>query len=108
MRTSWVLLFIACKSPATATLSAPERLVVHFGSICCGTDQAAEVRLDSVTDQRVKRTRAHWGKEGERDECFDLSALDPLARESFVKRVRAAVAGGENVTIDEGECHDER
>ena len=83
---------------------------MSFGSICCGTDSKAEQRLRVVPlPSGVKHQHGSWGKEGEADECFNLAALSDAERTAFIKRVRDAVAGGENVTITEdGECHKER
>jgi hypothetical protein len=96
-------------TPSSAA-PAPERFVVSFGSICCGIDVKARQRLhDIAVPSGVRRRQSSWGKEGEEDECFDLSSLGDADRAAFMVRVRAAIAGGENVSIGEdGDCHQER
>ncbi len=109
MRWFWLVALLACK-PAASVPGAPARLVVSFGSICCGTDSAAETRLRAVPlPSGVTLQHASWGREGESDECFDLSPLSTSERAAFVKRVSAAIAGGENVSVvEDGACHKER
>lgn len=97
--------------PSTPT--EPERfdLVVAFFSPGNGTDHEAASRLDFIVGkvEGLRHTRGHWGKEGEHDECFDLSALSAAQRRDFLTKVRAAVGSSDRVTITEhAPCRNDR
>ena len=83
------------------------RLVVRFGSICCGPDREAAAQLAEVVskyerhiDKPIESKKLRWGKEGDFSLCFKLSELSPSMQMSFVNEVRAAVRST-SVKIDE-------
>lgn len=87
-------------------------LVVSFTSPGNGTDDAAYERLRNVVSDvgatRVGHVHGHWGKEGEHDECFDLTALSFTEKKAFVQRVRLA-SNSDRVTVTENaRCRNER
>lgn len=80
-------------------------IVVSFTSPGDGTDRAAYERLLGVVRDvgagKVGRVSGRWGKEGEHDECFDLSRLPHRERLAFTERVRLSVGTSDRVTISE-------
>lgn len=47
-----------------------------------------------------------WGKEGEHDECFDLSSFSPSERAAFLTRLKDFAKSSAKVTVTEnGTCH---
>lgn len=90
------------------------RLLVSFGSICCGPDAMAVEALARVISGYEKRighpieaTTVHWGKEGDFSRCFSLREMNASTRRRFVDDVRAALAKGraevsENTPCPEG------
>ncbi len=85
---------------------APQRLTVSFGSECCGIDREAHDALEALLADferaqgvTLPRQSPHWGKEGEVDECFDLSALTPSQRAAFDASVTERLGDTRLVTI---------
>jgi hypothetical protein len=86
-------------------------LVISFGSPGDGTDRAAFDRLEAAvkTLPQVPRARGRWGKEGEHDECFDLTALTSAERKTFVDRARGAIAPSTKTDAHENAaCNDDK
>lgn len=102
----------AVNEPQATAIGKKDILVVSFISPGDGTDHAAYDRLRATlkTLPKVPPFVSHlWGKEGEHDECFDLSALSAPDRKAFLARVSEAVRSSKKVTITEnGTCHEGR
>ena len=112
----------AAAASATATeeaesSAAPQgatryRVVVSFGSECCGTDRKALEALERVVARYPRaalgHTRGHWGKEGELDECFSLEGLSDAERARFVGEVRASVSGKLTSVGENAPCRNDR
>lgn len=85
---------------------------MQFFSPGDGTDRAAYDRLKAMLKTLGKVppfVSRRWGKEGEHDECFDISSLSPADRKAFIARVKGAVQSSKKVTVAEnGTCHNER
>lgn len=86
---------------ATLPTEIPHRLIIRFGSICCGTDMQAHKQLSGIIakyEQKIGKSivakRINWGKEGEFTLCFTLTELGvptETIQQSFVNDVRAAI-----------------
>src|SRR5690349_15366292 len=78
--------------PKPAVAEKTYSLVVSFGSIASGTDDAASERLKRVEIPRgAVHHRGLWGKEGEFDECFDLGDVPADKSRAFIDNVRRAI-----------------
>lgn len=100
-------------SPTQETaIGKSDILVVSFISIGSGTDRAAYDRLQAMLKTLASPppfVSHRWGREGEHDECFDLSALSVADRRAFIARVTAAIQSSDRVTITEnGTCQEGR
>lgn len=87
----------ADRVPASPKAGMSYRLVVSFGSECCGLDRSATAALTKVIDHynydALGYALGDWGKEGERDECFTLDGLSAGDKARFEAEVRANVKG---------------
>jgi hypothetical protein len=79
----------------------PTRLIVKFGSVCCGPDGNALSRLMETVDayeRRIGRGLARqtvpWGIEGDFTICFRLDELDATMQGVFVRDVKGALRSG--------------
>ncbi len=84
------------------------RLVVKFGSQCCGTDKAARQRLAEIIAMYEQRDankivfkKFYWGKEGEYSACFKLKELSEEQKMEFVKAVNASIHSSDIIKISE-------
>lgn len=79
----------------------PYDLVVSFISPGDGTDQAAYERLQAIVAKYkgVVGVRANWGREGEHDECFTLTALSDGKRKEFIAKVEASMKKSSKVNV---------
>lgn len=98
--------------PSSPKAGVKYLVVVSFGSECCGPDRKAEDALDAVVARYPRpalgHARGHWGKEGERDDCFTLAGLSAADRARFVADVRANVAGKLTKVAENASCHADR
>lgn len=104
--------------PAPSVAPAPEStepkvveryaLVVSFISPGNGTDREAYDKLLALVKKQTKHlavVTGRWGKEGEHDECFQLTELSAEEKKAFVAAVRKEVGGSKRVNIGENaEC----
>ena len=81
-------------------------LVVVFSSFGTGTDHEAGMRIRAVAERTSKRTGLaiepkveSWGREGERDDCYDLGKLSEADKERFIREVIQAAGDSERVTM---------
>lgn len=81
-------------------------MVISFTSIGSGTDTEAESKLTSwissfeKTEQiKLNYNVNFWGKEGERDYCFDLSGLKNEVKQHFESQVNELLKGNYRVLI---------
>ena len=84
------------------------RVVIKFGSVCCGPDLKAMDRVREVIvseSQRAGRAlgekKVHWGHEGESNLCLSLQGLDAGRQAEIVGRLKAAVEKGNTVKLVE-------
>jgi hypothetical protein len=102
----------AAEGPRETAIGKKDILVVSFFSPGDGTDHAAYDRLKAMLKSlaKVPPFVSHsWGKEGEHDECFDLSGLAASDRPAFLARVKEAIRSSKKVTITEnGTCSEGR
>ena len=86
--------------------------MVSFVSPGNGTDHVAYDGLRSMltTLPKVPPFVSHrWGKEGEHDECFDLSTFSLAERRAFVAKINEVARSSKKVTVTEnGTCHEGR
>lgn len=99
----------ASATEPTASASDVYRVVVSFGSECCGTDRQAKDALDALVGRypgaALGHTSALWGKEGETDECFTLAGLSPDDQKRFVDDLRKTVANHLTTVTENSTCH---
>jgi hypothetical protein len=95
-RAAILLLFISAGAPAAEADTV--RLLISFGSQCCGTDHQAleEVSkavsaLERQTGRSLAQERISWGKEGEFNLCLPLTELDVAGQRLFVARIKTAL-----------------
>ncbi|MBN9165635.1 MAG: hypothetical protein BGO98_16955 [Myxococcales bacterium 68-20] len=102
----------AAEEPRETAIGEKDILVVSFISPGDGTDHAAYDRLKATLKSLAKVppfVSRSWGKEGEHDECFDLSGLSAPERQAFIGRVKEAVRSSKKVNLAEnGTCHEGR
>lgn len=102
----------AAEEPRETSIGKKDILVVSFISPGDGTDHAAYDRLKATLKSLSKVppfVSRSWGKEGEHDECFDLSGLSAPERQAFLARVKEAVRSSKKVNITEnGTCNEGR
>jgi hypothetical protein len=88
------------------------RVVVSFGSECCGTDEKGRRSLEKVVGgypiKALGEVRGHWGKEGEYDVCFTLDGLSVADRARFVAQVKTAVSRKLVAVEENATCHADR
>jgi hypothetical protein len=80
--------------------------VISFGSICCGPDMEAMLRLDELINRferrhpgRLRVEKKHWGLEGEVDFCIDFRGLMPGPRDDFASAVKAIINASTHHTV---------
>ncbi len=85
----------------------PNRLIVRFGSICCGTDENAVTQIAEIISKYERQItkpivsqKVHWGFEGEFTLCFTLTELSAPMQDAFVSDVRTTVTSS-RVKIEE-------
>jgi hypothetical protein len=79
-------------------------LVVSFISPGNGTDRDAYDKLMALVKKQTKHlavVTGRWGKEGEHDECFQLSELSDAEKTAFVDAVRKEMGSSKRVNIGE-------
>ena len=84
------------------------RVILKFGSVCCGIDMAVHDRLSRILSEYEKETSVsldrhtvYWGEEGEFNLCLRLGALSAKEQETLTERLRSAIAGNELVKLEE-------
>jgi hypothetical protein len=84
------------------------RLVVSFESECCGINHRAEDKFKKfiATEEhknkvKLESTQTYWGKEGERDYCFELKELSKSKQKSFIRALRKLLAAYKLVQVKE-------
>lgn len=100
------LLLAAGAAPAQQDLAY--RVVISFGSACCGPDAKA---MDEVRRVIIDQSRAlgrpfgekwvRWGKEGEQTLCLSFFGVDAARQERIVRRLRAALEGSQFTSLEE-------
>jgi len=91
----------------------PEKLydvVVSFISPGDGTNREAADALQRFVvgvGPTLEHARGRWGKEGEHDECFDLSGLDAKARKRFLSFVKSLAKKPKVQLGEKATCRDE-
>jgi|SRR6266850_8322844 len=103
----WAALLALPANTYSNPTELPHRLIVKFGSICCGTDPNARQQLSGIISQYEQQIRTPivskklwWGIEGEFTLCFTLSELSAPLQEALVSDVRARVRS-KHVKIEE-------
>lgn len=107
---------IACKTQQENTRQSHNQhegekkyeLVVSFFSVAYGIDSKALTGLDHLIQQdttqngySIQLLKTPWGREGEIDYCFDLSALSNQQKNSFIASVKSVLAESKLVHINE-------
>jgi len=84
------------------------RIVVRFGSVCCGIDREVYdkvMRLIADREQQIGKTiaveKVYWGKEGEFNLCMALDELPEARRFVFVHKVKDITDNVPTVKVDE-------
>jgi len=111
MRASRIGLLAVALAAALTNAGAEEetyRVVVRFGSGCCGPDAKA---MDEVRRVLIDQSRAlgrpfgeKWvraGREGEQNLCLSLPGIDRAKQAHVVRRLRSALQGSQNTTLEE-------
>jgi hypothetical protein len=110
------LLVYAWLALSALTASAQEagqgsfRLVVSFGSVCCGPDGGAIQRVREAVEQAAQRigqpvavVTGFWGPEGDTAYCFQLNEMLREERSRFIEQLWAALKQSVNTTLRENE-----
>jgi hypothetical protein len=99
--------------PLHAQQAAPEqyRLVIGFGSVCCGPDYSAMRRAQEVAEQTAGRIgkpivmkQVWYQREGETAFCFPLKELRASAQAQFVSRIKAALGKDAIAQVEENDA----
>jgi len=99
--------------PLHAQEAAPEqyRLVIAFGSLCCGPDYSAMRRAQEVAEQTAGRigkpmamNQVWYQREGETAFCFPLKELRATGQAQFVSRIKAALGKDAIAQVEENEA----
>jgi hypothetical protein len=84
--------------PVASAKDVNYRVVVLFGSVCCGIDHGASDRLSAIIAEYerklgrpLEQRRVRWGLEGEVNVCLPLTELTAAEQARFVMQVQAEV-----------------
>lgn len=84
------------------------RFTVSFISKGAGTDYQLREKFDGfITDFELRNkikinvSKASWGREGEIDYCFDLSALNKELTDKFIAESKAVLSSSDRINIGE-------
>jgi hypothetical protein len=84
------------KSQRSAVEYVSNKLIVKFGSECCGIDIEAHKKLfdiiakyEKVLHAKISFETLFWGKEGERNYCFGLKEMDDSQQAAFIQEVKS-------------------
>ena len=88
--------------------AAQTRLVVKFGSVCCGIDSGAYEDVRALVREReaaagfkLPARILHWGKEGEVTLCYALRRLRPSDQVRLINEIRAVKAERGEMKVEE-------
>jgi uncharacterized protein YihD (DUF1040 family) len=102
-----ILLSLSMVSSAGFTEDINYRVVIRFGSVCCGTHSIASDYIYVVIAEREKligktleQEKVHWGKEGEYNLCMMLHELTADEQEKFVGQLELATTRPGTVQVD--------
>lgn len=84
------------------------RLIISFGSECCGIDQKAEKEIGEIiakyekkNNVKLERKTVRWGKEGERDFCYLLGELSKGEQWRLIAEINAVAKKSKLVDVKE-------
>lgn len=84
------------------------RLIVSFGSICCGTNKEAEKEIiqtislyEKEKGVKLHRKKVYWGKEGEFDYCFKLSEISKTEQKKLIAKIKSIAERTKQVEVRE-------
>jgi len=96
---------------AVATTHAderPHRVIVKFGSICCGPDFSAMNRVSEVVTNHeqtsgrpIKKTWVPWGMEGDTTLCLGLEEYSASEQADLIGHVRKALEKSVGTKLEE-------
>ncbi len=92
----------------TTTTDTKYRFNVSFISIGAGTDTKAKKQFDQYLSDYEQKNKVKleyeitpWGREGEVDYCFMLTALDKKSQEQFILETKAVLKSSSLVRYSE-------
>lgn len=84
------------------------RLIISFGSECCGIDQKAEKEIGEIIAKHEKKNKVklerktiRWGKEGERDFCYLLGELSKDEQIKLIAEIKSVAKKSKLVDVKE-------
>jgi len=84
------------------------RIVVRFGSVCCGIDHEVYDKVMQHIADREQQTgnpiavkKVYWGKEGEFNLCMPLDELPEAGRTEFIHKLKSVTKNVPTVKVDE-------
>ncbi len=106
-----LLLLFAC-IPKTSLQNAKQnetkettyRFVISFYSQASGINKEALEDLKlylSKKEPTIKYEVKNWGREGEKDICFEINELTAEQQNQFIKRIRSKLEGKDLIRIKE-------
>lgn len=113
MRNSFVFMILFVVAVFThhskaETSKTTYRLIISFGSECCGIDHMAQDEIDKFIaayekKKKVKLQRkvVYWGKEGERDYCFTLSEISKKEQANLIAEIKTIAKKSKLVEVKE-------
>jgi len=84
------------------------RVVIKFGSVCCGIDMDLKDRISRLLSERGERTgkpldrhMVSWGEEGEFNLCLKLDELSVSEQKELTERLQLMIGKSELVKLEE-------
>lgn len=84
------------------------RLIISFGSECCGINKEAEKKIRKIISLyekekkvKLKRNKIYWGKEGEFDYCYTLSEISADEQIKLINKTKEIANASKLVEIRE-------
>jgi len=102
-----LVVMFACsttKGKVTSTTEDASHLTVTFFSKGEGIDRKAYAAFKSLLDSKypdLKYSEEKYGREGEKDFCFDLSSLKKHDKEKFIQSVEDITSSSETIRLKE-------
>ena len=84
------------------------RVIIKFGSVCCGIDVNAMEHISEILSQyenklgtSFEKHMIYWGEEGEVNMCLRPNGISAAEQDRLIERLRAAIRDPGLVKLEE-------